>query len=212
MKKKYSLGEEITNAISHGIGLLLSIIGLIILLIFSIKSKDTVKILSSSIYGISLIVLYTMSTFYHALKVNKAKKAFQILDHCSIYILIAGTYSPYSLVLLEPKFGLTIFALIWTVSIIGIVLNSISLKKYRILSQISYFFLGWLVIFVFNPLKEALEYNGLVLLILGGIAYTVGALFYYIGRKIRYFHSIFHLFVLLGSILHYFSIINYVIK
>lgn len=210
-KNKYTLGEEITNSITHGIGAILSIVAFVFLLIFSIKTKNTLTIISSIIYGISLIILYTMSTLYHSLKVGTAKNVFRILDHCSIYILIAGTYSPYLLIVLPPKTGIPLFIIIWLVSIIGIVLNSISLKKFKILSQISYILLGWIIVFAFNPLRETLSSNGLLLLILGGVSYTVGALFYYFGRKIKYFHSVFHLFVLTGSILHFFSIILYVI-
>lgn len=208
--KEYTLGEEITNSVTHGIGVLLSIAALIILLVISIQSKEPLKIISSIIYGMSLIVLYTMSTLYHSL-IGKAKNIFQILDHCSIYLLIAGSYTPYTLVVLRGKFGLIIFLLIWIISTVGIVLNSVSIFKFKILSQISYLLLGWIIIFVFNPLRKALSYNGLLLLILGGLSYTLGALFYYFGRKVRYFHSIFHIFVLLGSIFHFFSVALYVL-
>ncbi len=210
-KNKYTLGEEIANSITHGIGALLSLIGFIYLIIFSIKTGKLLNIFSSIIYGISLIILYMMSTMYHSLKTGKAKDIFRILDHCSIYVLIAGTYTPYSLIALPKNYGIPIFIIIWSISILGIVLNAINIKKFKIFSQISYILLGWIVIFAFKPIKEALNYEGFILLISGGISYTLGALFYYFGRKVRYFHSIFHLFVLAGSILHFFSIILYVI-
>ena len=208
---KYSLGEEIMSAITHGIGALLSIVALILCVVFSAHSGNTVAVISSIIYGVTLIILYTMSTLYHSLAINNAKRVFRIIDHCSIFLLIAGTYTPFTLVALEKPLGYYIFAIVWGIAILGIVLNSINLKKYKVISLISYVILGWVIIFAYNPLKEAVNWSGILLLIAGGVIYTLGAILYALGKKIKYFHSIFHIFVLVGSILHFLSIVLYVI-
>lgn len=203
---KYTLGEEITNAILHGIGALLSIAALVLCVVFSALHNDAYAVVSSCIYGSTLIILYTMSCLYHSLKVNNAKRVFRIIDHCSIFLLIAGTYTPYTLVTLTGPTGWTIFGIIWGCAILGIVLNSIDLNKYKIISMILYLAMGWAVIFSYKTLKSSLDTTGLYLLLAGGIIYTVGAIFYGIGKKHKYMHSVFHFFVLSGSILHFFSI------
>lgn len=208
---KYSLGEEITNAILHGIGALLSIAALVLCVVFSSIHGNVYAVVSSCIYGSTLIILYTMSCLYHSLKVNNAKRVFRIIDHCSIFLLIAGTYTPYTLVSLNGALGWIMFGVIWGSAILGIVLNSIDLNKYKIFSMILYLAMGWAVIFTFNPLCTAIDSGGIYLLLAGGIVYTIGAIFYGIGRKYKYMHSVFHFFVLAGSILHFFSILLYVI-
>ena len=208
---KYSLGEEIMSAVTHGVGALLSIAALILCVIFSARSGSVVSVISSIIYGVTLIILYTMSTLYHSLAVNNAKRVFRIIDHCSIFLLIAGTYTPFTLVSLEKPLGYIIFAIVWTIAILGIVFNSINLKKFKVVSFISYIVLGWVIVFAYQPLKEAVDFSGILLLLAGGIVYTVGAIFYGFGRKVKYFHSVFHLFVLAASVLHFFSILLYVI-
>ena len=208
---KYSLGEEIMSAVVHGIGALLSIAAIIISVLVSAHHGNTVAVISSVVYGTTLIILYTMSTLYHSLAVNNAKRVFRIIDHCSIFLLIAGTYTPYTLVALEKPIGYIIFSIIWAIAILGIVLNSIDLKKFKVVSFISYLILGWLIVLAYGPLKEAVNWSGILLLIAGGIVYTVGAIFYGCGKKVKYFHSIFHIFVLAGSILHFLSIVLYVL-
>lgn len=208
---KYSLGEEIMSAVVHGVGALLSIAALILCVVFSAHNGSTTAVLSSIIYGVTLIILYTMSTLYHSLAVNNAKRVFRIIDHCSIFLLIAGTYTPYTLIALEKPLGYILFSIIWGIAIIGIILNAIDLKKYKAISFISYLVLGWIIIFAYNPLKAAVPYGGILLLVSGGIVYTVGSIFYGFGKNVRYFHSIFHLFVLAGSILHFLSILLYVL-
>lgn len=208
---KYTLGEEIMSSVSHGVGALLSVAALVLCIIFSAINGTWVSVVSSCIYGVTLIILYTMSTLYHSLKVNNAKRVFRIIDHCSIYLLIAGTYTPYTLLVLPKNVGIPMFIIIWSITILGIVLNAIDLKKYKVISFISYLILGWLVIFAFKPLMNNLETGGFILLLAGGISYTLGAIFYGFGRKVKYMHSIFHLFVLAGSILQFFSILLYVI-
>jgi len=172
-------------------------------------------IISSIIYGSTIILLYTMSSIYHGLKPEgKAKKVFQILDHCSIFLLIAGSYTPFCLVTFREHnsvLGWTIFAIIWGMAILGITLNAIDIKKYKVFSMISYLGMGWCVIFTANLLPKLLGIPGLILLLLGGIAYTVGAVLYGFGKKKKYIHSVFHLFILLGSILQFFTILLYVV-
>ena len=208
---KYSLGEEIMSAIVHGIGALLAIVALILCTVISAQHGNVVAVISSIIYGTTQIILYTMSTLYHSLAINNAKRVFRIIDHCSIFLLIAGTYTPFTLVALEKPLGYYIFAIVWGIAILGIVLNSIDLKKYKKISLIGYVVLGWIIIFAYNPLKEAVNWSGILLLIAGGIVYTLGAIIYALGKKIKYFHSIFHIFVLTASILHFLSIVLYVI-
>jgi len=162
-------------------------------------------------YGISLILLYTMSMTYHIVRNETAKRILRIFDHCSIFILIAGTYTPYLMGPLRSTLGWTIFGIIWGVTIFGIILNAINLEKFRILSLICYVLMGWGIVLSIKPLAENLAPGGLWLLVAGGIVYTVGIIFY-VMKKYRYMHSVWHLFVLAGSILHYLSILLYVLK
>lgn len=208
---KYSLGEEIMSAVTHGVGALLSIAALVLCVVFSAINGSALSVVSSAIYGSTLIILYTMSTLYHSFKINNAKRVFRIIDHCSIYLLIAGSYTPYTLLVLPKNVGIPLFIIIWSVAILGIVLNSIDLKKFKVVSLISYLILGWAIIFAFKPLIENLAKGGLILLLAGGICYTVGCIFYGCGKKLKYMHSVFHIFVLAGSILQFFSILLYVI-
>lgn len=207
----YTLGEELLNAISHGVGVLFSITALVLTVVFSAKHHNPWALASSIVYGISLIILYTNSTIYHSLKRNNGKRVFRILDHSSIFILIAGTYTPYTLVSLNGKVGWIIFGVVWACAIIGILFKSININKFKKLSTLFYVFMGWIVVFAFKPLYEVLPTGGLYLLVAGGLVYTIGAIFYAIGHKSKYMHSIFHIFVLAASILHFFSILLYVI-
>lgn len=207
----YSLGEEITNAILHGIGALLAIAALVLCVVFSAIHHNPYAVVSSCLYGSTLIILYTMSCLYHSLKVNNAKRVFRIIDHCSIFLLIAGTYTPLTLVSLNGTIGWTLFGIIWGVSILGIILNAIDLNKYKVISMILYIMMGWAIIFTFPRLLKVIDMAGIYLLVAGGIVYTIGAIFYGVGKKIKYMHSVFHFFVLAGSILHFFAILLYVI-
>lgn len=207
----YSLGEEITNAILHGIGALLAIAALVLCVVFSAIHHNPYAVVSSCLYGSTLIILYTMSCLYHSLKVNNAKRVFRIIDHCSIFLLIAGTYTPLTLVSLNGPIGWTLFGIIWGVSILGIILNAIDLNKYKVISMILYIMMGWAIIFTFPRLLKVIDMAGIYLLVAGGIIYTIGAIFYGVGKKIKYMHSVFHFFVLAGSILHFFAILLYVI-
>lgn len=208
---KYSLSEELISSISHGVGVLLSIAALTLCVVVAATHHDVYAVVSAAIYGATLIILYLMSTLYHALKVNRAKKVFRVIDHCSIFLLIAGTYTPYTLVTLRDTVGWWLFALVWGAAIVGIVLNAVDLKRYSTISVICYLAMGWVIVFAFQPLSQALDKTGIALLIWGGVAYSVGALAYAIGSKKKYFHSAFHFFVLAGSVLHFFSILLYVL-
>lgn len=211
----YTKGEEIFNMTSHIVGGAFGIIALVLCVIFSVIHRNAYAVVSSIIYGISMILLYTMSSIYHGLKPNgKAKKVFQILDHCSIFLLIAGSYTPFCLVTFReynPILGWTIFGIIWGMAILGIILNAVDIKKYKIFSMLAYLGMGWCVVFTANLLPKLLGMTGLILLLLGGIAYTIGAILYGLGKKKKYIHSVFHLFILLGSILQFFTILLYVV-
>lgn len=208
---KYTLGEELVNAISHGIGALLSVVALVLCIVFSAKHNDVYAIVSSCIYGTTSIILYTMSTMYHSLKVNNAKRVFRIIDHCSIFLLIAGTYTPYVLVVLPKNIGWTMFGIIWACATIGIVLNAVDLDKYKKISMFLYIIMGWMIIFSFKYLLRSISMEGIFLMLSAGVLYTVGAIFYGLGKKKKYMHSVFHLFVLFASVLFFFSIFLYVI-
>ena len=200
------------NAISHGLGVLLGITALVLTVVFSAKNHNTIGIVSSCIYGSTMIIMYLMSCIYHALSPKlKAKKVFRVIDHCDIYLFIAGCYTPYCLSLIGGTTGWIIFAIIWISAIIGVLLNAINLEKFQVPSMIMYLVMGWMIIFSYNSISALLPKAGLVLLITGGISYTVGAIFCGIGAKKKYFHSIFHLFVLAGSILQFLSIAMYVV-
>lgn len=208
---KYNICEELLSAISHGVGSLLSIAALVLCVVFSVMHHNIYAVVSSVIYGSCSIILYTMSTLYHSLKVNNAKRVFRILDHDSIFLLIAGTYTPYALVALPKKIGWVVFGIIWSCAILGITLNSIDLKKYRKLSMVLYIIMGWMIIFTFKTLVASIDIVGIYLMLIAGMLYTIGLIFYAIGKKKKYMHSIFHFFVLSASILFFFSIFLYVI-
>ncbi len=210
----YTKGEEIFNMVSHICGGALGITATTLCVIFSAIHKNAYAVVSSAIFGFTMILLYTMSSIYHGLRPNKAKKVFQVIDHCSIYLLIAGTYTPFSLCTLREYktwLGWTVFGIIWGLALLGIILNAIDLKSFRVISMILYLGMGWCVIFTVKIIIQALGTGGFILLLSGGIAYTVGSILYGMGRKHRYMHSVFHLFVVAGSLLHFLCILLYVI-
>lgn len=207
---RYTLGEELINSISHGVGAGLGITALVLCIVKSCSPLDGYKLASSIVFGLTTTLLYLMSCLYHALKVNRAKRVFRVIDHCTIFLLIAGTYTPYTLNTLRGVTGWVLFGIVWGVGILGIVLNAVSLKKFAKLSVACYIALGWVVVFASKELIASLDRGGLWLLLAGGIAYTVGAVLYGIGAKKRYFHSVFHFFCLIGTALHFFSIYFYV--
>lgn len=211
---KYTKGEEIFNMTSHIVGGALGIVALVLCVVFAAVHGNGYGVVSGAIYGVTMIILYTMSSIYHGLNPKrKAKKVFQVLDHCSIYLLIAGSYTPFALCTLREyntALGWAIFGVIWFVAILGIILNSIDIKKFRVFSMICYLVMGWCIVFRINLLPELLGTAGFVLLLLGGLSYTIGAILYGLGKKHKYMHSIFHLFILLGSLLQFFTILLYV--
>lgn len=210
----YTKGEEIFNMTSHIVGGALGIVATVLCIIFAAVHGNGYGVVSGAIYGVTMILLYTMSSIYHGLNPeSKAKRVFQILDHCSIFLLIAGSYTPFALCSIRENdvaAGWIIFGVIWLLAIIGIILNSIDLKRYRVFSMICYLAMGWCIIVKASLLPQILGTTGFILLVSGGIAYTVGAIFYGFGKKCKYMHSIFHLFILLGSLLQFLCILLYV--
>ena len=210
----YTKGEEIFNMTSHIVGGALGIVALVLCVVFSAIHKNVYGIVSGAIYGTMMIILYTMSSIYHGLKPErKAKKVMQILDHCSIFLLIAGSYTPFCLCTLREyntALGWTIFGIIWGFAILGIVLNSIDLKKYKVFSMICYLVMGWCIIVKVNVLPQLLGMTGFWLLISGGIVYTIGAILYGVGKKHKYIHSVFHLCILIANLLQFLCILLYV--
>lgn len=203
---KYSLGEELISSISHGIGALLALAALVLCIVFSAIHNNTLGIISSCIYGTSTFLLYLMSCLYHALKPNAAKKVFRVFDHCSIFLLIAGSYTPFLLLTVGGTKGLVMLTTIWTAAILGIIFNSIDLEKFNKISFVLYIVMGWMVVFSFDKVMKSLSTLSFTLLLVGGIVYTVGAVLYLAGNKIKYMHSIWHFFVLAGSIFQFFPI------
>lgn len=209
--KRYTLGEELFNSISHGAGAGLSIAGTVVLIVSAAIFADGWAVVSASIYGASLIILYTMSTLYHAITNTTAKKFFRIMDHNTIFFLIAGTYTPFTLVPLRGPLGWTVFGIVWGCAALGIILNSINLEKFKIFSLICYIAMGWAIVFTIKPLLKQAPKISLVFLLVGGAFYTIGVIFYVL-KKHKWMHSIWHLFVIGGSIFHYFSIFSAIIQ
>lgn len=202
-----SLGEEIANAVSHGVGTLLSVAATVIIIVFAAIKSDAMSVAAVSVYGASLIILYTASSLYHSLTNFKAKYVFQIFDHCSIFILILGTYTPICLNLLRGRDGWILIGINTFCTVLGIVFNAINLKRWHRLSLVLYVIMGWSVLISMKTVISLIPPSGLVLLFAGGIAYTAGIIFYKL--KVKYMHFVWHLFVLAGSILHYFFVLFY---
>lgn len=211
----YTKGEEIFNMVSHIVGGAIGIAALALCVIFAALRHNVYGVVSSAIYGATMIILYTMSSIYHGLKPNlMAKKVFQVIDHCSIFLLIAGTYTPIALSALRnysAPLGWWIFGIIWGSATLGVVLNSIDIEKFKKFSMICYLAMGWCIVIAAKATYITLGMGGISFLIAGGLCYTVGAILYGMGKKRRYIHSVFHLFVVFGSILHFFCILFYAI-
>jgi hemolysin III len=206
----YSPLEERTNIVSHAIGLVLSVIALVLMLVRASESGGVLYIVSAAIFGISLIALYAASTLYHSAKDPKARSRLRINDHATIYILIAGTYTPFTLITLNGWVGWTIFGVSWGMAVTGVVLKIFFTGRYNVLSTLMYVLMGWIIMIAIKPLIANLAPEGLFWLVSGGIAYTTGAVIYGI-KKIKFNHAIFHLFVLLGSLCHFISVYFYVL-
>jgi hemolysin III len=202
--------EELVNSLTHGTGALLSAAGLIVLVVPACLHGTTLQIVSCSIYGTTLLLLYTASTLYHTVRSPRLKHIFKVIDHSCIYLLIAGTYTPFTLVTLQGSLGWTLFGLIWALAAAGIVFQIFFVYRFKILATIAYVLMGWVALIAIKPLLEALPAGGFAWLLAGGIVYTSGALFYLI-KKLPYNHAIWHLFVLGGSACHYVAVLLYVV-
>jgi hemolysin III len=202
-----STGEEIANAITHGIGALLAVAALVVLIVMAAIHGSVWHIVSFSIFGATLVLLYFASTLYHSLTHAKAKRVFHKFDHISIYLLIAGTYTPFCLTALRGWIGWTVLGVVWSCAILGAVLKAISVGKRIKLSTVLYILMGWVILVAIQPLYKAMPFNGFLFLIAGGISYTIGTIFF-IRNQVKYNHSVWHVFVLGGSVLHFFSVLS----
>lgn len=207
----YSFAEEVANAVTHGVAALLSIAALVVMLWYSVtRSGDTNAIVSASIFGSAMIILYTASTLYHAVPVGRLKQILQVFDHGAIYLMIAGSYTPFCLVSLKGPVGWTLCAVVWCIALFGMIFQPLLMKRADWLNCILYLLLGWCVVLVIKPLIATLATTGLWLLVAGGIVYSVGVVFY-LCEKIPFNHAIWHLFVLAGTTLQFFSVLFYVL-
>jgi hemolysin III len=197
--------EELANSITHGVGLALSVIGLIVLIVLSVTRGTAWHILGCTIYGVTLVLLYSASTLYHSFRTPRLKRILKILDHTAIYLLIAGTYTPFTIVNLRGFWGWTLFSLVWGLSVFGIVWKFFYAERFQIISTLIYLAMGWLVLIAIKPVTTALPLSGILWLVAGGIFYTVGVLFFAL-KRLPYNHAIWHVFVLAGSTCHYFAV------
>lgn len=202
-----STGEEIANAITHGIGALLAVAALVVLIVMAAIHGSVWHIVSFSIFGATLVLLYFASTLYHSLTHAKAKRVFHKFDHISIYLLIAGTYTPFCLTALRGWIGWTVLGVVWSCAILGAVLKAISVGKRIRLSTVLYILMGWVILVAIQPLYKAMPFNGFLFLVAGGISYTIGTIFF-IRNQVKYNHSVWHVFVLGGSVLHFFAVLS----
>jgi len=208
-KREQSLGEEVANSISHGLGLLAALIGTPFLIISAINDADTSFLVGVSVFSATMILLYLSSTLYHAAPAGPAKKLFRVIDHSAVYFLIAGTYTPFMLGVLRGAWGWSILASVWGLAAVGVLLKAFGKAKHPLVSTALYVLLGWLIIIAIKPLVELMAPQGLMLLVLGGLLYTLGVVFYAFDARLRYGHLIWHLFVLSGTACHFFAILWY---
>ena len=206
----FSKGEEIANSITHGIGILLSIAALVILVVFSALNGTKLHLITFIVYGVTMVMLYTSSTLLHALPTGKAKNVFEVLDHSSIYFFIAGSYTPLTLVVLDGTIGWVLFGVVWGLAIAGTVFKAFFVRRFLFTSTILYVLMGWLAVFGWSDFTAKIEPAGIAFLVIGGIAYSFGAIFY-IWRGFKYHHAVWHLFVLAGSVFHFFFMLFYIL-
>lgn len=209
-RRDYTLGEEIANSIIHGIGVGLSIAALTMLVVFAVQSGDSWKLASAIVFGVALVLEYAASTLYHSFPQPRVRHVFKVLDHAGIYMLIAGTYTPFTLVTMRNTGGSWMFAVVWSLAVTGIAMEAFWTYRPRWLSAAVYLAMGWLVVLAIRPLSAALDPTGVALLVAGGLAYTLGT-FFYVMKRVPYFHAIWHVFVLAGSICHFLAVVMYVI-
>lgn len=210
MRERYTPTEEIANGVTHGVGLGASLAGAALLISITALDGDGWQIASSVVYGTALVTLYTASTLYHSFRGERVKRALRVFDHCSIYLLIAGSYTPFALVSLRGSWGWTLFGLVWGLAVAGIVFKVFFTGKLNALSTAVYVLMGWLAVIAAKPIVEAMPATAIWLLLIGGLVYTVGTIFYH-NRRVPYSHAIWHLFVICGSVFHYLAISNYVL-
>lgn len=208
--KAYSVAEEVAHALTHGVGAIAAIVGLVFMLIWAVSYGDTFHIVSASIYGASLILLYLASTLYHAFPWPRVKAFFQQMDHAAIYVLIAGTYTPFALVNLRGAWGWTLLAVVWSIALIGVIMEVAMKERKKWVSLSLYLGMGWMALIMIKPMLETVDAGGLWLLLAGGLAYTFGVIFY-VWKSLRFHHAIWHVFVLAGSVLHFFSVFYFVL-
>ncbi|MFE7818744.1 hemolysin III family protein [Priestia megaterium] len=206
----FTRGEEIANAITHGVGAVLSIVGLTLLIVLSSLEGTPWHVISFTIYGVTMLLLYVSSTLVHSFPEGKVKDLFEIFDHSSIYLFIAGTYTPFLFIAVKGTTGWTLFGIVWGIALAGIVFKAFFVKKFLFISTILYVFMGWMIVFAWNSLTQNIAHQGIVLLVVGGVLYTIGAVFY-VWRGFRFHHMIWHMFVLGGTVLHFLAIILYVL-
>lgn len=206
--KKYLVFNEVLNAITHGIGVIFSIVGLVFLVQKGLEYGGAVEVTSYTVYGSTLILLYLSSTLYHSLTFTRARKVFRVIDHCSIFLLIAGTYTPYTLITIGGRLGAILTSVIWLIALLGVVYKTVWFKKFQGLSVWLYIAMGWISLFFLNYLYQGLGTRGFIWLMAGGVAFTVGALFYRL-KHVKYMHVVWHLFVLTGTVCMFFSIYLY---
>jgi hemolysin III len=206
----FSRNEEMANAITHGVGALLSIAALVFLIVHSTIDGSGWHLASAIIYGITMILLYMSSTLVHSFPKGKVKDLFEIFDHSSIYLFIAGTYTPFLFIVIKGALGWTLFGIIWGIALSGVVFKSFFVKKFIFLSTLFYILMGWLIVFAWKPLIETMPDNGLVLLVIGGALYTIGTIFY-MWRSFPFHHAVWHVFVLAGTAVHFFAVLFYVL-
>lgn len=209
--RDYTLGEEIANSVIHGLGIGLSVAALVILVAFAVLAHDPYKLASAIVFGVALVLEYTASTLYHSFPQPKVKHVFKIFDHCGIYLLIAGTYTPFCLVTLRDANGWMLFWVIWTLALIGIAAEAFWTYRPRWLSAVVYLGMGWMVVLSLRPLVASLDPAGVWLLVAGGLAYTLGTIFY-VMKSVKYMHAVWHVWVLIGSTCHFLAVLLFVIK
>lgn len=209
-KREQSHGEEIANSVSHGVGFLAAVAASPILVFSAVQRGSTAGIVGASVFAFTMALMYMTSTLYHALARNKAKRVFRILDHGAVFLLIAGTYTPFTLGVLSGPLGWVLFGLVWGIAVVGVALKSIGGVKYRKISIILYLSMGWLIIIAVKPLWLKMPSWGLFWLIAGGFAYTIGVVFY-AARQVRYAHFVWHLFVVAGTICHFIAVLKYAV-
>lgn len=203
----FSKGEEVANAITHGIGALLSVAAMVILIVFASIHGTVWHIVGFALFGVTMLLLYICSTLVHSFPQGKAKDVFEIMDHASIYFFIAGTYTPFLFIAVKGTLGWTLFGIVWGFAIAGTVFKAFFVKRFLYVSTLLYIFLGWMIVFAWGPLSANVTFDGMIMLVMGGVFYSIGAIFY-VWRGFRFHHAIWHIFVLGGSVFHFFAVMS----